>query len=87
MLHRDDFLGEIGGGPEADLGAREIFFDEGEDARRVRDVADVDDLPRGAKQDARGATGGSGGAEGGDEGGGRSGGEEGTAIQGVRGWV
>ena len=90
VLHGHDFLGEIGGGPEAHFGVWEIFFDEGEDARRVRDIADVYDLPRGTQEDARGASSGSvwdSASKRGDEGGGRSRGEEGAAIQGARGWV
>ena len=82
VLHRDHFRGEIAGGPEAHLGGRQLFFDEGEDARRVGDVADVHDLPRGAEQNARGTPGRRGGAEGGDEGGGGGRCEKGAAVHG-----
>jgi hypothetical protein len=45
-------------GPEADFDVREVLFEEGEDARGVCDVADVDGLPGGTKDQAAGATGG-----------------------------
>jgi hypothetical protein len=63
VLHRDDLLGEIGGGPEADIGRGKVLFNQREHAGRVPDVTDVDHLPSEAEEDARGAPGGGAGVD------------------------
>lgn len=58
-------------GPEADFDVWEVFFEQGEDAWGVGDVADVDGLPGGTEDEAPGAVSGvEGGGDSGDEGGG-----------------
>lgn len=53
MFHRGDLIGEVGRRPQTNLGLRQVAGEEGQRAGRVGNVADVDDLPRRAQQDAR----------------------------------
>jgi len=52
LEHAGDRRGEVGGSPEHDLGGGDEPFEQCEQAGRVGDIADVDDLPGGAEEDA-----------------------------------
>ncbi len=44
MLHRGDLGAQIAGGPQTNFGARQILFNQRQDAGCVRNVTDIDNL-------------------------------------------